>query len=398
MGGRRHDLDRMALPDSVREVIGARVGRLGPDAERVLSTAAVIGRDFDLDVLARATGSLRTSCSTSSTPPPRRRWCGGGSTLRVGTASPTPSSSTRCTRTSGPPAGPARTEVVAEALEGPLRGRSRDPGGRAGPPLGQRHPAHRPGQGHRLLAPGGGRRPRPPWPPPTPSATTPRPSTSTPGPTTPIRSSGSTWPSGSAPRSARPGTRPFGTTLLDAARRAADLGDTERLVAAALANNRGFYSAVGAIDADKVEILEMALDRLAESDPDRALVLATLCSELAHGSPLERRQALADEAIAIAESSGDDATIVRVLNHLHVPLQVPALLETVAGPDLRRAWSGPSGSVTRRCCSGRRVASSRRPPAPGTSTRWTAASRSTGRLAQLLDQTDLRLGPHLLPG
>ena len=45
----------MALPDSVREVIGARVGRLGTGAERVLSMAAVIGRDFDLDLLARAT-------------------------------------------------------------------------------------------------------------------------------------------------------------------------------------------------------------------------------------------------------------------------------------------------------------------------------------------------------
>ena len=41
--------------------------------------------------------------------------------------------------------------------------------------------------------------------------------------------------------------------------------------------------------------------------PERALVLATLCSELAHGSPLDRRQALADEAVAIAESLGDDA-------------------------------------------------------------------------------------------
>ena len=34
----------------------------------------------------------------------------------------------------------------------------------------------------------------------------------------------------------------FRDTLLDAARRAADLGDTERLVAAALANNRGLFS------------------------------------------------------------------------------------------------------------------------------------------------------------
>ena len=44
-------LEQMALPDSVRMVIGARVGRLGQEAERVLSMAAVIGRDFDLDVL-----------------------------------------------------------------------------------------------------------------------------------------------------------------------------------------------------------------------------------------------------------------------------------------------------------------------------------------------------------
>ena len=115
----------------------------------------------------------------------------------------------------------------------------------------------------------------------------------------------------------------FRETLLDAARRAADLGDTERLVAAALANNRGIFSAGGIIDTDKVELLELALDRLATDDPSRALVLATLCVELAYGSPLERRQALADEALAIAESSGDDATIVRVLNVVAFPLRVP---------------------------------------------------------------------------
>ena len=92
----------------------------------------------------------------------------------------------------------------------------------------------------------------------------------------------------------------FRDTLLGAARRAADLGDTERLVAAALANNRGWFAAAGAVDADKVEILEMALDRLSADHPDRALVLATLCAELTYGRPLERRQALADEAIAMA--------------------------------------------------------------------------------------------------
>ena len=51
----KDSLDQIALPESVRVVITARVGRLGHDAEGVLSMAAVIGRDFDLDLLARAT-------------------------------------------------------------------------------------------------------------------------------------------------------------------------------------------------------------------------------------------------------------------------------------------------------------------------------------------------------
>jgi predicted ATPase len=50
-------LDATALPDSVREVIGARVLRLGKNAGRILSMAAVIGRDFDLQLLAVATNS-----------------------------------------------------------------------------------------------------------------------------------------------------------------------------------------------------------------------------------------------------------------------------------------------------------------------------------------------------
>ena len=44
-----------ALPHSVRSVIGTRVSRLGGAAVRVLSTASVIGRDFDLEVLAEIT-------------------------------------------------------------------------------------------------------------------------------------------------------------------------------------------------------------------------------------------------------------------------------------------------------------------------------------------------------
>src|SRR4029077_17167045 len=48
-------VDEVRLPDSVREVVGARVARMGPQAMRVLSTAAVIGRGLHLELLARAT-------------------------------------------------------------------------------------------------------------------------------------------------------------------------------------------------------------------------------------------------------------------------------------------------------------------------------------------------------
>ena len=45
------DLSELGLPQSVREVVGRRVERLGSDARTALSAAAVIGRDFDLDLL-----------------------------------------------------------------------------------------------------------------------------------------------------------------------------------------------------------------------------------------------------------------------------------------------------------------------------------------------------------
>ena len=118
----------------------------------------------------------------------------------------------------------------------------------------------------------------------------------------------------------------FRETLLGASHQAADIGDTRRLVIAALANNRGWYSAGGVLDADRIGVLELALDRLSTEDRDRPLVLATLCSELAIGTSLERRQALADEALTLAQATGDDVTIVRVLNSIFYALNVPVLV------------------------------------------------------------------------
>jgi hypothetical protein len=119
----------------------------------------------------------------------------------------------------------------------------------------------------------------------------------------------------------------FRETLLGAAHRAHEERATARLVAAALANNRGFFSASGVVDAEKIEVLRTALSELSDSDSTaRALLLATLCNELSFGSPLVDRQELAEEASGMARRIGDSSTLQQVLVLIDMPRQVPALL------------------------------------------------------------------------
>ena len=318
-------LEQMALPDSVREVIGGRVVRLGETAERVLSMAAVIGRDFDLDLLARATKTseddlidildaaaavalVREVADTGrysfahaliqhtlyeDLGPNRRAQahrrvgqaledlCGDRPGVRVGELARHWFSATQ-------------PVDLAKAIR-----YSRRAGDAA---LG----ALAPSEGLRYYA----------------QALDLYPQVTDPDPVLEIDLAVGL---GTAQR--QTGDPAYRVTLLNAARRAADLGDTERLVAAALANGRGTFSTVDTIDKEKVEVLEMALDRISADHPDRALLLSALCSELTIGSPLERRQSLGDEALAIAEASGDDAVIARVLNNIGLPLSVPSLLD-----------------------------------------------------------------------
>jgi len=49
----RGQLEDVSLPSSVTEVVARRVAGLGDDVARALSTAAVVGREFDLNVLTR---------------------------------------------------------------------------------------------------------------------------------------------------------------------------------------------------------------------------------------------------------------------------------------------------------------------------------------------------------
>jgi class 3 adenylate cyclase len=318
--------EQIALPESVRVVIGARVGRLGPVAEHVLSVAAVIGRDFDLELLAHATGITEEEL------------------LDILDAAIAAALVRELANTAGryvfvhaliqhtlyEDLGPTRRarahRQVAEALE-ELCGHR--PGARVGELARHWFSAVQPVDlmkaieySHQAadaaliaLAPDDARRyysqaldilARV---------------------DSPDEELGLDLRIGLGIAERQTGDPRFRDTLLGAARRAADIGDTDRLVAATLANDRGTFSTVDTLDAEKVDILELALDRLAAERPERALLLAMLCSELTIGSPLDRRKDLADEAIAIAEQSGDDVTIVQVLNHVSLPLAVPSLLE-----------------------------------------------------------------------
>jgi class 3 adenylate cyclase len=317
--------EQLALPDSVRVVIGARVGRLGKNAGRVLSVASVIGRDFDLDLLARATKTSEDDLldildAAASVALVTEMAVTGRYSFAHALIQHTLYQDLGHNRR-------ARSHrQVAEALEDLCGGR---PGTRVGELARHWTCATQPIElgkaiGYskqagdaalRALAPGDALRYYA-------QALDLYPQVDDPDPVLGIDLAIGL---GTAQRQiGDPASR---ETLLTAARQSADLGDTNRLVAAALANDRGYTSNNNATDTDKVEVLEMAVDRLPFDHPDRALVLATLCSELSYGSTLERRKALADEALVIAETSGDDATIARVLNQVLFPMLVPPMLE-----------------------------------------------------------------------
>jgi tetratricopeptide (TPR) repeat protein len=105
----------------------------------------------------------------------------------------------------------------------------------------------------------------------------------------------------------------FRETLLDVAGAAEAAGDGEHLVRAALANSRGYFSAAGAVDGDRVAVLEAALEHAEQADPRRASLLGLLAAELLWSGDHQRRQALSDEAVELARRDGDIAALAYVL-------------------------------------------------------------------------------------
>jgi class 3 adenylate cyclase/tetratricopeptide (TPR) repeat protein len=124
-------------------------------------------------------------------------------------------------------------------------------------------------------------------------------------------------------------------TLLDAASLARRRGDTRRLVAAALANGRGTFSAGGGVDAERVDALRAALDAVGTGDTaERAMLLASIAVEIEFGDEAGERLVLADQALAMARRLRQPDVLARILNFrfyaVNVPETLPDRLATTA--------------------------------------------------------------------
>ncbi|MGH8973221.1 MAG: ATP-binding protein [Acidimicrobiia bacterium] len=325
------DLAAVHLPASVRDVIGHRVRRLGEEAGRVLSVAAVIGRDFDdellaraaevdddvlLDVLEAATGAALV------TEVPGRPGRFSFSHALVQHALYEDLGGLRRVRAH------QRVAAALEALCGD------DPGERVAQLAHHWITATRPAEPLKAIdyAMRAGDRAL--------------------DQLVPEEAAG--WYAqalqlhtdrdasdelrlellirlGEAQR--RAGQAAFRQSLLEASTLARRRGDNARLVRAVLASNRGTFSAAGEVDHEKVEALEAARAALGnDHTTERARVLATLASELTFSGAWERRRDLADEALAVARRLGDDATLARVLNLRASTIQVSeTVTERMAG-------------------------------------------------------------------
>ncbi|HEY1508721.1 MAG TPA: AAA family ATPase [Solirubrobacteraceae bacterium] len=119
----------------------------------------------------------------------------------------------------------------------------------------------------------------------------------------------------------------FRATLLKASELARQMGDTDRLVRGVLANTRGFVSESGRVDTERVSLLEAALGAIGERDSaERARLLATLSAELTFAGDWTRRKTLSDQSVAIATRLGDPATLSEVLSHRFITIWTPETL------------------------------------------------------------------------
>jgi class 3 adenylate cyclase/tetratricopeptide (TPR) repeat protein len=103
-------------------------------------------------------------------------------------------------------------------------------------------------------------------------------------------------------------------TLLEAGRLALERGEAHQAAHAALANQRGMFSRMGAIDTDRVAALRAALAAIgSEASTTRARLLALLATELHFEGDEQVRLDLIDEALEVAGQVDDPSTLAQVL-------------------------------------------------------------------------------------
>ena len=125
------------------------------------------------------------------------------------------------------------------------------------------------------------------------------------------------------------GAPAYRETLLEAAGIATELRDADLAARATLANNRGFVSSYGGVDPERVAAIERALELDDPPQPARhARLLALLAKEQAFEPNRARRLALADEAIALARQASDPRTLAAVLESCCYATWAPDTLDT----------------------------------------------------------------------
>jgi DNA-binding SARP family transcriptional activator/tetratricopeptide (TPR) repeat protein len=123
-------------------------------------------------------------------------------------------------------------------------------------------------------------------------------------------------------------------TLFAAGRLADDIDAIDILVRSVLRNSRGYMSVAGGVDRERIEMLELALTRLGDSDsPDRARLLALLAVELTWEAEFDDRLAMASQAVDMARRTGDDAALVDAIRLSSEAIAMPQTLP------LRLRWN-----------------------------------------------------------
>jgi class 3 adenylate cyclase len=318
----------VALPESVREVVERRVEVLGTDARQTLTAAAVIGRSFDLDLLAQLVdldevtlleqleAAVQASLLVESSDRVGRfsfahalinhtLYNGLGGTRRA-------RMHLQVAETLEALYGSDAEERLAElALHWRLATVSVDKHKAAGYSLraGQRAlDSLAPSEAAKLFAD----------------------ALELLGPGTTIERCEALIGLGDAQRLT--GDAVHRETLLQASRIASDLADADLAARAALANNRGFASGFGVVDVERVAAIARALELDHPPQPARhARLLALQALELTFEPEHARRRALAGQAIALAREAEDPRTLAAVLEDAYYACWAPDTLAERAG-------------------------------------------------------------------